>query len=247
LRNPGFFEIVCGSVLSLVLGVVAAATILIFKPVEVLETVSSTKELDPAKIYFFQGRRDSNAGQRWRFKKDSLLQGHTVRFNEDELNTWIENVYPKQSIEYKMAAKFRAQARAKETGKPIPPDTNDKSGEETPEFGSIKVGTPNFRITGDTLRIGVFYYFTIFDETFVVVAQADGAFAKGKDEEVYSFVPNTLYLGSLPVHKLFTLPQLVQKQLLNTFELPEDLVEAWANIKDVKLVQRELLLQGPSQ
>jgi hypothetical protein len=233
LRAPGLVEIFLGSILSVVLGAVVAAAILLLKPVEILKEAPKDKDLDATKIYYFEGRKEYTAGQRWRFKRDSLLQGHSVAVNEDELNTLIEDVYPKLPVE-SAANKPKPKAKGKEPAK--------KKKDDGPQ-PFIQTGTPNFRLTRDSLRLGVVYYVNVFGYSFQVVAQTEGSFEKPKDdEEPIYYAPSKLYLGSLPVHKLLVLKGLVFKQLVDTFEFPAEVEAAWAKLEDVSVVNRELVL-----
>ncbi len=237
LRAPSLVEIILGSILSVLLGAVVAATILVLKPVEVLKEAPKDKELDPAKVYYFEGRKEYTAGQRWRFKRDSLVQGHTIRVNEDELNTWIEEIYPRLPVETKAATKPKAKA-----GEATP-----KKAADGPLF-SIETGTPNFRVTSDTLRIGVIYYINVFGNAFQIVVQSAGTFEKPRrgDDPVF-YKPSVLFVGSLPVHKLLMLKPLILAQVIDTFEFPAELEAAWAKLAEVKVENREVVLVRPEQ
>lgn len=232
LRLPGLIEILVGSVLSVLLGAVVAATILLLKPVEILKEPPKDKALDATRIYYFEGRKDYTAGQRWRFKRDSLVQGHTVAISEDELNAWVENIYPKLPIE------TRPPAKPKGKGKEALPPKKDDGPQPF-----IQTGTPNFRITSESLRIGVVYYVNCLGYSFQIVAQTDGTFEKPRDDEdpIY-YQPTTLYLGSLPVHKLLLLKGLVFNQVVNTFEFPADMMETWTKLSAVRVENRELVM-----
>jgi hypothetical protein len=234
------FEIFFGSVLSVILGALLAATILILKPVEILTEAPKDKTLDATKIYFFQGSKEYTPSQRWRFKRDSLVQGHSVRLNEDELNTWIEDVYPKLPIEQKKPAKPKPQGKGKDGAAPT------KETDSSAPF--IQTGTPNFRLTAETLRVGVVYYVNLFGyASFQVVAQSEGTFEKPKDDaEPITFKPSTFYVGSLPVHKLLMLKTIIFGRVIDTFELPADVTGAWAKLADVKVENRELVCTVPT-
>lgn len=234
LRAPGLVEIIIGSILSVVLGALLAATILIVKPVEVLK--EPPKEVEAGKIYYFAGSKDWNAGQQWRFKKDSLAQGHSVRVSEDELNAWVENIYPMLPVET-----VRPAPKGKD-GKTPARKPSAKNGEAGPP---IQTGTPNFRLMGDTMKIGVTYYVDLFGWwSFSVVAQTEGTFIKPKrgDAPIY-FQPDSLYVGSLPIHKLLVARPIVFSQLVNTFEFPADLKQTWAKCAEVKIENRQLVLK----
>lgn len=242
LRAPSLIEIFVGSILAVLLGALVAATVLLLKPVEVLTEAPKDKSLDATKIYYMQGRKDYTAGQRWRFKRDSLVQGHSVRMSEDELNAWIEDIYPKLPIENKQAPKPSDKAKVKKKV--------DKDRLPTPDASGpfIQTGTPNFRITSDSLRVGVVYYVNVLGyASFPVVAQCDGTFEKPKKgDEPFAFRPTTFYLGSLPVHKLLMLKAIIFGQVVNTFELPADLESIWSKLADVRVEKRELLLGMPA-
>ncbi len=240
LRVPSLYEVVIGSILAVVLGALVAASILLLKPVEILTEAPKDKALDPTRVYYLQGRKDYTASQRWRFKRDSLTQGHTVTVSEDELNAWVEEIYPKLPIETKPR-----------TTKPAAKKAGDKAPAKKPEPAQpfIQTGTPNFRLTSDALRVGVVYYVNLFGyASFEVVAQCDGTFEKPKrgDEPVY-FRPSTFYLGSLPVHKLLGLKRIIFGRVVDTFEFPADLEATWAKLDAVRVEKRELVLAMPSR
>lgn len=229
-------EIFVGSILAVLLGAAVAAVILVLKPVEVLAEAPKDKALDPSRIYYFQGRKDYVAGKGWRFKRDALVQGRSVSVSEDELNTWIEEVYPKLPIE----TQPRAGAKAKPGAKPAKKDDSSQP--------FIQTGTPNFRLTAETLRMGVVYYVNVFGFlSFEVVAQSDGTFEKPRrGDEPVAYRPTTFYLGSLPVHKLLLLKAPLFRQVVDSFEFPGDLATAWTRLADVRIEKRELVLGMPA-
>ncbi len=233
LRLPGLIEIILGSLLSVLLGAVVAATILLLKPVDILKELPKDKTLDATKIYYLEGRKDYVAGQKWRFKRDSLTQGHTIRVTEDELNAWIENIYPLLPIETKAPVKNKAKAPA-------------AAGEAAAQ-PLIQAGTPNFRVSTDTLRIGVIYYINVFGYPFQLVAQTAGTFEKPRrDDDLIYFKPSIFYIGSLPIHKLLMLKPLLFAQVVDGYEFPNDLVEVWKKLEGVRVENRELVLALPA-
>lgn len=237
LRLPGLIEIFVGSILSVLLGALVAASILLLKPVEVLKEPPKDKALDATKIYYFEGRKDYTASQRWRFKRDSLVQGHTVSITEDELNAWVENIYPKLPIETKPPVKAN-----KAKGKPAVAAKKDDGPQPF-----IQTGTPNFRLTSESLRIGVIYYVNVFGYAFQVVAQTDGIFEKPRNgEDPVYYKPTSFYIGSLPAHKLLMLKGLIFGQVVDTFELPADMMDTWAKLAEVRVENRELVLGMPA-
>lgn len=217
LRAPSLVEILLGSILSVALGVVLAAAILILKPVEVVK--EPPKEPVAGKMYYIEGRKDWNAGRRWMFKRDALIQGHSVSVTEDELNAWVDNIYP---------APTSAPSSKDEGPKPL-----------------ISTGTPNLRLMGETLKLCVVYDVNLLGYAFQVVAQAEGSFLKPKGKDLIEFHPEVFYIGNLPAHKLFVLKTLMFGQVVNCFELPDDLVQVWAKLGEAKIENRQLVLTLP--
>ena len=217
LRAPGLVEVFVGSLLSVLLGVVLAAAILVLKPVAVVKELP--KEPVAGKLYYLEGKKDWNAGRRWMFKRDAFLQGHSVTVTEDELNAWVDNIYPA----------------------PTPPSPSKKD-EPKP---LIATGTPNFRLMGETVKFCVIYDVNVFSYSFQVVVQAEGSFLKPKGEDTIEFRPEVFYVGSLPAHKLLILKPLIFKQIVDCFELPADLVQAWAKIAEAKVEKQQLVLTIP--
>jgi hypothetical protein len=219
------FEVVVGSLLSVLLGVVLAATILILKPVEVVKELP--KEPVAGKLYYLEGKKDWNAGRKWMFKRDAFLQGHSVSVTEDELNTWVDNIYP-SATPPPSGKKDKKEEAAAAANKPL-----------------ISTGTPNFRLMGETLKCCVVYEVNVFGYSFNVAAQAEGAFAKPKGKDTIEFRPDVFYVGSLPAHKLLVLKALIFKQVVGCFELPGDLVGIWAKLGDVKIEKKQLVFTLP--
>ena len=217
LRAPSLVEVVIGSVLSVLMGVVLAATILILKPVDVVKELP--KEPTPGKLYYVEGKKDWNAGRKWMFKRDAFLQGHSVSVTEDELNAWVENIYPAP-----------------------PPPAASKKDEPKP---LIATGTPNFRLMGETLKFCVAYEVDVFGYSFRVVTQAEGAFLKPRGKDAIEFRPEVFYVGSLPAHKLLLLKPLIFDRVVNCFELPDDLVKIWTKLGEAKIEKRQLVLTIP--
>ncbi len=217
LRAPSLVEILLGSILSVLLGVVLAAAILVLKPVEVVKELP--KEPVAGKMYYLEGRKDWNAGRRWMFKRDALIQGHTVSVTEDELNAWVDNIYP--------------------------PAAPSPSGKDEAPKPLIATGTPNFRLMGETLKLCVVYDVNLLGYSFQVVSQAEGAFVRPKGKDLIEFQPETFYVGNLPAHKLFVLKSMIFGQVVNCFELPEDLVQVWTKLGEAKIENRQLVLTLP--
>mgnify|MGYP001226923089 CR=1 FL=1 len=82
--NPSWTEVILGAILSLLLGAVLAAVVLVLKPVSTVRELP--KEPDPKTVYYIEGTRDSGRARQASAKQRALLEGGTAVLNEDELN-----------------------------------------------------------------------------------------------------------------------------------------------------------------
>jgi len=215
--KPGLVEIIAGSVLSLLAGVLLAALFLIFKPVASVDQLP--KDAKDGGVYFVQGRKDWNSGRRWLFKRDSFVQGHSVSVTEDELNAWVEAIYPPLPT--------------------TPPSAKDKEKKEV-DVPWLQQGTPNLRLTADGLSLGVVCDLNIFGLTQKVVVQSEGHFAKTKGAVV--FQPNTLFVGSLPLHRFRPIKGFAFRLLAGLYQFPAELENAWAKLGDAKVERSQLVM-----
>lgn len=90
---------------------------------------------------------------------------------------------------------------------------------------------PNFKIAGNQMQIGLNctlnWYGLMRDVTF----QSKGTFQKIGDHFV--FVPETLYLGSCPLHFIPGASNLLVSRLVGKRKVPDELKVAWNNLNDV--------------
>lgn len=178
-KAPGVIGVFFGALLSIVLGALLAAVHLASQPVEVVKTMPKEPKADL--LYFVQGTPGSGAGKSWEFKRESLASGTTgaVTFTEAELNAWSEATF-----------------------EPVKLEESEKS-----STVMIVVGTPNFRIDGDVLHVGLVNTLNVFGAESPLVLQAKGGFEKAASG--WRFQASEALLGALPLHKVPVLLPLV--------------------------------------
>jgi hypothetical protein len=215
LNGPGFFEIIFGVILSLVLGVLLAVLHLIFKPVEVVAKPVETPV--PGRVYFVEGATNSSKSRQWTRKRQMLAEGNAadVSFTEEELNAWMASAAPQPQ---------KGAAAA------------------TPEtiFNPERV---NFRIQHGVLQVGLLGKLSVLGLNLDMVFQTRGKFTKG--DNGYVFTADELYLGSLPTHMIPNLTPLLIERIQAAQELPEDLKATWKKLSLVAVEDNALHLVLP--
>lgn len=216
-NGPGMFEIVFGVVLSVVLGALLGVIHLVFKPVEVVAKMP--EEIVAGQVYFVEGAVNSGKARQWTRKRQMLADGAAadVTFTEEELNAWMAsaNVQPKKNADPAAAAPAALF---------------------TPE-------RVNFRIQGGSLQVGMLGKIEAVGVTQDLVFHTRGTFVEGA--EGYVFAPDQLYVGSLPVHKVPGLTELLMKRVAEAQALPEDLMTTWKKLKLVAVEDNVLRLVLP--
>ncbi len=200
--GPGWFEVIFGAILSLLLGVVVAAVFLVFKPVTVV------KELPKAPVakmvYYIEGSRDSSKTRAIISKQKLLAQGGSAVLNEDELNA--------------MTTPPPAAPTAKKMELPQP----------AAEKQTVTPGNPNFRIRDNVMQVAVPVQLSAYEMDYKVILQARGGFAK--EGEAVVFQPTELYLGSCPLDRLPAVKEYVLKYLVAKVTLPDDAAAVWKKV-----------------
>ena len=72
---------------------------------------------------------------------------------------------------------------------------------------------------------------------------AQGKFAKQGDRFVFD--PESMYLGSCPVHRLPFVAGYVRSQFIDSQSIPEDLAAAWPKLANVAIEGNTLTLTMP--
>ena len=224
LHGPSMTEVVLGVVLSLILGAAVAFAYLVLKPVAVVKEMP--KERVAGTVYYHEGGKDANRGKQWMRKKQLFLAGSSVELNEDELNTWITAG---------TAGSSEKGAPAAKSGKSLP----------APPGPMLQLDVPNFRINGGTLQIGTkgTLNLEIFGLRRPLIVQAFGRFVKRGS--AFVFAADQFYVGSFPMHKLFSVNDPVLDHLIGSQKVPEDIAEAWKKLADVSIEGSTLKLSMP--
>ncbi|HVS52286.1 MAG TPA: hypothetical protein VHD62_08015 [Opitutaceae bacterium] len=223
LHGPSWTEVILGAVLSLLLGIVLGAVLLIFKPVVTVKELPKEDKREAGAVYFVEGSRDSAKAKQALAKRKALVAGQSVAFTEDELNSFVTPVAPATPAPAPKAGAKKAPEKAPEKAAPAAPASTE----------TIAKGTPNFRIRDGVMQIGMPVTINLLGFGPTTIVQARGGFEK--TDNGFAFDPSELYLGSCPVHRLPFISGFVRNKLLGTQALPEDIATAWSKAKEVSL------------
>ena len=219
LYGPSLTEVVCGAILGLIAGVLVACVYLVFKPVPTVRELP--KDHPRGMVYYIPGANGNSRGAGWFAKQKLFLSGKTVQLVEDELNGWVAGTV-KLDAPPAPAANSKAPAAA---------------GASNAIFTPSK---PNFKIADDKLQIGTTCTLNWYGMMTDVVLQSKGTFTKDGDHFVYK--PETLYLGSCPLHLLPGVSNLLMSHVLAAGKVPDEFRDAWYKLNDVEIRGDELKL-----
>lgn len=228
LHGPSWTEVILGAFLSLILGVVIGATLLILRPPVIAK--EEPKERERGVVYYIEGSKDSSKARQAAAKKQAFVAGQSVTVTEEEVNALLAPG---------TAAPAPGAAKGAEKGK----DKKDGGTEAAPagSDGYFTAGAPNVRIREGVVQVGVPVTIGLIDQK--VIAQARGGFVKQGDIFVYE--PETMYLGSCPVQRLPFVGGLVRDKVLAAQSIPEDVVAAWKKLANVTVEGNAVKLTMP--
>jgi hypothetical protein len=216
LYGPSMLEVFLGALLGLLAGVLAAALFLaLLKPA--LQVKEMPKEPSRSVVYFLPGSENNAKSKNWQAKQKQFLAGTRIQVVEDELNAWSASLTAPPPDPAKPAAK---------------PKPGDKPAAPAAE-GFLIPAKPNFRIIGDKLQIGLKCTLNFFGIATDVTVQATGGFRKDGDHFV--FAPDTLYLGSCPVHMLPWASAPLVDHIIKNENIPDAIGAAWAKLTVVAI------------
>ena len=230
LHGPSMLEVFLGAVLSLVLGVAAALVYMTVQPV--LVGLPDPKAEPGSPVTYAKGTNDDDRGKLWLRKKQLFTEGMSVDLNEDELNAWISAGAPPDPF------------KTIEAKSPVPPAPGAPA-EPVPATKMLQFGTPNFRIANGRLQIGTEGEFD-FDMLGIkkpLILQTSGRFVKTGGK--ITFVPEQLFIGSCPLHKLPGVAAFVLDRLLADVKIPPDIAAPWKKLAAVSIQGNSLLLTMP--
>ena len=225
LHGPSVIEVCFGAVLSVVLGIALAVTILVLKPVTTARELP--KEPMPDTVYYLEGSHNPAKARQVAAKTKLFLQGSSIALDENELNAL-------------------AALKAKPVEKPaaVAPVDKDKPSEEPPASAPLmSPGELNFRIREGVAQVALPLTFNLLGLEQTVMVQARGTFVKDGDRFVFD--PTEAYLGSCPLHRLPPVRAWFLRRIWTNMNLPEDLVASWDRLSEVTIDGSTLHLTMP--
>ena len=247
LYGPTIYEVTFGLLLSIALGAGLAIVFLIFKPAEVVAETPKEDERKSGVVYYVAGTADAGRAKLWMRKHQMLVDGTPgeVALTEDDLNVWFLTSTEAGKLATEKAAKAQAEAvakaaaakaaaakAAKPPGKPVPgAPAVAAAPDEQPPTDLITPSVPNFRIRDGVVQVGLPTTISTLGYTFPVVAQARGVFEKQGDSFV--FVPETVMIGSLPLHRFPHVTEYMMQRAMASEGLPPELMAAWKKAKSI--------------
>ena len=226
IYGPSMVEVVLGAVLGLLAGVAAAGIYLVFKPVQLVKEMP--KEPSRSAVYFMPGAESNTKGRTWSAKQKQFLAGQSVQVVEDELNAWAATLSAAPA-----AAPAAKPAAAKPGAAKPAPAAPAAAAAPAPGAGFIIPGKPNFRVAGDKLQVGLKCTLNWFGLAAEVTVQATGGFRKSGDHVV--FVPQTVYLGSCPLHLVPSAAGPFVSTILTNEKIADEVRVAWSKVRDVTI------------
>ena len=218
LHGPSWLEVFLGAALSLLLGVVLGAVVLIFKPVVVVRQMPKEDAIDPKAVYYIEGTKEASRSRNALAKRKAFASGQTVTVTEDEINSLI------------------AQPAAPRAAGSAP--AADAESEDT-----LAVGTPNVRLRDGTMQVGVPVTLNLPGLSKKFTVQTQGGFEK--QGGIFVYEPDVFYFGSLPLQRLPLVANLARDKFLDAQEIPEDIKTAWAKLSGVSIEGNILNLTVP--
>lgn len=220
--GPSWLEVIIGALLSIVLGIVLGAALLILKPIVVVKELPKEDVRDARAVYYVQGSRDATKGRMALAKRKSFAEGQSVTVVEDELNM-LAGPAPTQPAP--------KGAKPADKGAPV-------ASAET-----FVAGAANFRINEGALHVALPVTFSAlgFSQQFVV--QTRGSFVKQGDVFVYD--PTAFVIGSCPLDRLPFAANYVRAKFLAAQTIPDDISASWGKLANVAIENNALKLTMP--
>jgi hypothetical protein len=250
LYGPTIYEVTFGLLLSLALGAGLAIVFLIFKPAEVVAELPKEDEVKAGTVYYVAGTMDHLKGKQWMRKRQMLLDGTPgeVALTEDDLNLMVMNSSDAGKQAMDKAAKAEAEAAAaKAAAAAAKPAKPGKPGSKPVAAAPALAPTPdeqaptdlitpsvlNFRIRDGVVQVGLPTTIATMGYTFPVVAQMKGTFVKQGDS--FIFVPETMMIGSLPLHRFPHATEYMMQRAMTSDALAPEIMAAWKKLKNVEV------------
>lgn len=219
LYGPSMTEVALGAVLGLIAGVLVAAVYLVFKPVQMVKEMP--KEPVRGAVYYIPGSESNVKSRNWQAKQKQLVGSPTFSFDlvEDELNAWANT----------LASGAPAAAAAPKGAAPAAPAPGNAPAYD----GIFNPGKPNFKIAGGKLHVAAKCVLNWYGLTYEVQVMASGTLDKSGD--TVGFKPETLYLGSCPLHLIPAVAGPLAGHLISRVKVPDDMRAGWAKVDGATL------------
>jgi len=218
LYGPSTTEVALGAILGLIAGLLVACVYLVFKPVQQVKELP--KEPVRGAVYYLPGSEMSAKAKGLAAKQKTFTGGAAVELSEDEINAWSA-----ATLGGGAAPVAKPAGKAAEPGKP---DAGQPGYD-----GIFNPGTPNFKFVDGNLQIGAKCVLNWYGLTHEVIVLTTGSLVRSGDDVV--FVPQTLYLGSCPVHLIPGLAAPLAGHLIGKQKVPDEIKSAWAKVSDAKV------------
>jgi hypothetical protein len=215
-KGPRPAEIVIAAFLSLLLGAVGSAVFLAFQDPEEVTSLPGAEERGFAVVYHVPGKPGNQTHATWQIKREVVQRQRTGTVPLIE-----------EELNQWAAQEFREGA--------------GDSGDEP--ILHIRPGTPRFRMADGVLFVAMPMEWRVFGTGRKFLSQAHGSFVPRGGQ--YVFEHERLYIGSLPVPKVFGLSDLLVRRVVNSFDVPNELREGWANLESVSVEDETLRLVIP--
>lgn len=233
--GPSWFEILVVVWLSVLLGGLLAAIHLIFKPINLVTALP--KDAPQGEVFFIQGNVNPVIAKGWQVKQQLFASGQSVSVVEEELN----------------AAFSSLTDRMPPPPPPPPPAPKPKPGAKAPaptpaapppapvEEDLFVPGQTNYRIADGMFQVALPVRITFLDT--IVQLQIAGRFEPRNG--VQTFVPDSMHVGSLPVHLIPALPSYILGKVASRLPFPADFMQSWAKVKEVTFDGRQMNIVVP--
>jgi hypothetical protein len=214
-KGPRPVEIGIAAVLSLILGVVGGALFLAFQAPVEANTPPNEEERRFGAVYYIPGKPGGQQHATWQPKREALLRGRSGTMPIIE-----------EELNQWAAAEWR----------------QPQAGDDGPVL-NVRPGTPRFRISEGVFHVNMPLEWSVFGQSKEFKSQAHGGFARRGG--IYVFDHERVYIGSMPVPKIFGLSNNVVRRVVNSFDVPEELREGWAGLENVAIEAETLQLTIP--
>ncbi|HEU5079544.1 MAG TPA: hypothetical protein VFT72_10030 [Opitutaceae bacterium] len=224
LYGPSLFEVTLGAILSVAVGLLLGFVFLVFKPVVIVKDPPKEDERDQNTVYYVTGSSDSSRARQSDAKFKRLAAGTPgeISFTEEDLNVWLA-----------------AQAPERAKKKPAPPPPPKKGAKAAPAPAepvpdeTFTFDLPNVRIRDGVFQVGIPGSINLITFSVPVVLQAQGGFEQSDD--MWVFHPRTIYLGSMPLHRIPHMTEMLMNKITRSNAIPEDALDAWKHVSNVTL------------